>query len=244
MPTLQVRGLTRRFEGGALTALDDVSFDAQAGEMVALMGPSGCGKSTLLSLIGLLDKPTSGQVRIEDVDLSDARHAARFRARTVGFVFQFHHLLPTMTLLENVCAPLIALGVARRERIERGMGVLSRVGLEHRATALPQTLSGGERQRGAVGRALVALPPVVLADEPTGNLDTGNGEAVVQLLRDHATTRGALVIIATHNPEIVRQADRVITLRDGRVIGIRHHQPPARDSQGSSGAGRAGSEGG
>ena len=219
-PTLVVSGLTRQYEGGALTALNDVSFNAQAGEVVALMGPSGCGKSTLLSLIGLLDQPTLGSVQIESVNLASIRNTAHFRAQTIGFVFQFHHLLPTMTLLENVCAPLIALGVGRRERNDRAMKILVRVGLQNRAAALPRSLSGGERQRGAVARALVTNPPVVLADEPTGNLDTVNGDLVVQLLHDHAKSGDALVIVATHNPEIVRQADRVITMRDGRITGI------------------------
>ena len=215
---LIVEDLTRCYEGGAVIALDRVSFATDAARVVALTGPSGCGKSTLLSLIGLLDRPTRGRVVIGGQDLAGVRRPAAFRARMVGFVFQFHHLIPTMTLLENVAAPLIALGVARGERNEIAMTMLEQVGMAGRAGFLPPKLSGGERQRGAVARALVTRPPLVLADEPTGNLDTRSGRIVVELLVGHARPQGALVIIASHNPEIAAAADLSIVLRDGALV--------------------------
>jgi putative ABC transport system ATP-binding protein len=226
--TLVVQDLARHYDGGAVAALDGVSFEAAAGEVLALMGPSGCGKSTLLSLIGLLDRPTRGRVVIDGIDLEAIKQPARFRARTIGFVFQFHHLIPTMSLLENVCAPLIALGVPRPERTARAMAMLEQVDLQARAHFLPSRLSGGERQRGAVGRALVTHPRIVLADEPTGNLDSQSGETVVRLLADHAHVQGALVIIATHNPEVSAVADRTLLLRDGKISAIqrRGHSAP------------------
>jgi len=199
-------------------ALSGVSFRAQAGEVVAVTGPSGCGKSTLLSLLGLLDQPTSGRITIDAQDLSTIPDPTAFRARSIGFVFQFHHMIPTMTLLENVAAPLIAVGVRRRERQERASAILEQMGLSHRATFLPRNVSGGERQRAAVARALVNGPAVILADEPTGNLDTRNGERVVELIVRHARAAGALAILATHNPEVAAVADWCLELRDGRLV--------------------------
>lgn len=216
---LRAEGLTRHFDGGAVRALSDVSFEAHAGQVVAVTGPSGCGKSTLLALVGLLDQPTAGRVLIEGQDLAHVRRQSEFRARRLGFVFQFHHLVPTMTLLENVMAPMIPLGVPRRERSERARALLERMGLPHRAGFLPADVSGGERQRAAVARALVNDPPVILADEPTGNLDSHNGQVVVDLLVEHARSQGALVLVATHNPDVARAADRHVELLDGRLVG-------------------------
>jgi len=217
-PLLVVEGLTRHFDRGAVKALAGVSFEARAGEVVAVTGPSGCGKSTLLSLVGLLDRPTSGRVTIGGQDLATVRRPSAFRARQIGFVFQFHHLVPTMTLLENVAAPMIALGVPRTQRGERARDMLQQMDLSQRASFLPAKISGGERQRAAVGRALINRPPVILADEPTGNLDSRNGQMVVDVLMAHARSQGALVLMATHNPEVARVADRYIALRDGEVV--------------------------
>ena len=217
-PVLTVEALSRSFERGAISALSGVSFSAAAGEVVAVTGPSGCGKSTLLSLVGLLDKPTAGRVVVAGQDLAGVRRPFAYRARHVGFVFQFHHLVPTMTLLENVSAPMIALGVRRTDRLRRAGEMLEQMGVSARAGALPSRVSGGERQRAAVARALVNRPAMVLADEPTGNLDTRNGRIVVDLLVAHAREQGALVLMATHNPEIARAADRNIALLDGRLV--------------------------
>ena len=215
---LQVEHLHRSYERGSVLALSDVSFSANSGEVVALTGPSGCGKSTLLSLISLLDRPDAGRVLFRGADISTMRKPHLFRARHVGFVFQFHHMIPSMTLRENIEAPMLALDIPKSTRLPRSQELLAQMGLEHRADFLPAKVSGGERQRAAVARALVNRPELVLADEPTGNLDSHNSARVVELLTEHAHSQGALVLIATHNPDIAAQADRHITLCDGRVI--------------------------
>jgi ABC-type lipoprotein export system ATPase subunit len=214
---LTVRDLARSFEGGAVQALRGVSFQADAGEVVALTGPSGCGKSTLLSLLGLLDKPSAGSVEVAGQPLATVRDCCGFRARNIGFVFQFHHMVSTMTLQENVEAPMLALGVPRAERKARARRMLEYMDLANRAGFLPANVSGGERQRAAVARALINQPRLLLADEPTGNLDSKNGQRVIALLVEHARAQGALVLIATHNPEIAQALDRTIELRDGEL---------------------------
>jgi len=215
---LQVSGLGRDFDRGRVRALHDVSFGADRSQTVALVGPSGCGKSTLLSLVGLLDRPDRGRIEVAGVDLATVRRGPEFRARSVGFVFQFHHMVPTMTLQENVEAPMVALGVPRAERRERAAELLAQMGLGSRAGFLPTHVSGGERQRAAVARALVNRPALVLADEPTGNLDSVNGERVMALLVQHARSQQALLLVATHNPEIAAAMDRRIELRDGVLV--------------------------
>ncbi len=217
-PLLQVSGLGRDFDRGRVRALHDVSFSADTNQTVALIGPSGCGKSTLLSLVGLLDRPDRGRIEVAGVDLATVRRGPAFRARRVGFVFQFHHMVPTMTLQENVEAPMVALGVPRAERRGRAAELLAQMGLGARAGFLPTHVSGGERQRAAVARALVNRPALVLADEPTGNLDSVNGERVMALLVQHARSQQALLLVATHNPEIAAAMDRRIELRDGVLV--------------------------
>ncbi len=217
-PLLQVSGLGRDFDRGRVRALHDVSFSADTNQTVALIGPSGCGKSTLLSLVGLLDRPDRGRIEVAGVDLATVRRGPAFRARRVGFVFQFHHMVPTMTLQENVEAPMVALGVPRAERRGRAAELLAQMGLGARAGFLPTHVSGGERQRAAVARALVNRPALVLADEPTGNLDSVNGERVMALLVQHARSQQALLLVATHNPDIAAAMDRRIELRDGVLV--------------------------
>jgi len=215
---LLVSGVGRTFERGAVRALVDVSFGADAGQTVALIGPSGSGKSTLLSLIGLLDRPDHGHIKLAGVELATVRDTFAFRARRVGFVFQFHHLLPAMTLQENVETPMLALGVPRAERRARSVALLEAMDLGPRAGFLPKRVSGGERQRAAVARALANRPELILADEPTGNLDSRNGQRVIELLIAHARAQNALVLVATHNPEIAAALDLRIELRDGRRV--------------------------
>jgi len=215
---LRVIGVGRDYDRGAVPALREVCFSAAAGQTLALTGPSGCGKSTLLSLIGLLDRPDRGRIEVHGQDLSTIRSAHAFRARHVGFVFQFHHMVPSMTLQENVEAPMLALGVPRAERKARAAQLLDAMDLGARANFLPTNVSGGERQRAAVARALVNRPALVLADEPTGNLDSRNGERVIELLVAHARRHKALVLIATHNPEIAAAMDQRIELRDGQQV--------------------------
>ena len=212
---LQVSELGRDYDHGRVRALHEVSFSAQRGQTLALTGPSGCGKSTLLSLIGLLDRPDRGRIEVDGIDLAAVRRGHDFRARSVGFVFQFHHMVPTMTLQENVEAPMLALGVPLAQRRARAAALLDSMGLGARAGFLPTHVSGGERQRAAVARALVNRPALLLADEPTGNLDSRAGERVIELLVSHARSAQALLLVATHNPEIAAAMDRRIELRDG-----------------------------
>ncbi len=218
MSFLKVDRLSKLYPRDNIEALKGVTFSVSEGEVVAIMGPSGCGKSTLLNMIGALDRPTSGDITINGRLIREYGPTHLFRARMIGFVFQFHHMVSGMTLAENVAAPLVAQGIGKHERMKRAMELLENVGLEHRAHFLPSRVSGGERQRAAVARSLVATPKIILADEPTGNLDSFAGEAVFQLMLTHSRDKGATVIIATHNAEIASLCDRTITMRDGCII--------------------------
>jgi ABC-type lipoprotein export system ATPase subunit len=217
-PLLRVEAVERHFDHGAVQALRGISFQADAGSCLALTGPSGCGKSTLLALIGLLDRPDRGRIAVAGQDLATVRDRFAFRAAHVGFVFQHHHMVPTMTLRDNVEAALIAGGVGRRQRRARADELLHAVGLQARADFLPATVSGGERQRAALARALANRPALLLADEPTGSLDSANGQVVAQLLVEHARAQGALVIVATHNPDLAARMDRRLVMLDGRLV--------------------------
>jgi putative ABC transport system ATP-binding protein len=214
-------GLTRRYKMGDafVDALRGVDLTIQRGEFVALVGPSGSGKSTVLNLIGGLDRPTSGQVWIDGVELSatDERALTRHRREHVGFVFQTFNLLPRLTAEENVALPLMFSGVPHQERLSRARALLQRVGLSHRLTHRPSQLSGGEQQRVAIARALVGQPALLLADEPTGNLDTTTGAEIMALLQKLNQEGDLTLLVVTHDPEVAAFADRVVTLRDGRV---------------------------
>ncbi|MGH2926710.1 MAG: ABC transporter ATP-binding protein [Steroidobacteraceae bacterium] len=211
--------LVKRYGTGIaqVTALDGIDVSIQAGEAVALMGPSGSGKSTLLHLAGAMDRPTSGTLRVGHVNVHQLRgaQAAQYR-RSVGFVFQSFHLLVALTALDNVLAPLIATGKARRDQA-RAIQVLELVGLGDRLTALPSQLSGGQRQRVAVARALVNNPGLILADEPTGNLDTHTGDEVIDLLLSLRDRFGTTLLLATHDQRVAGRLDRTIALVDGRL---------------------------
>jgi putative ABC transport system ATP-binding protein len=214
-------GLTRRYKMGDafVDALRGVDLVISHGEFVALVGPSGSGKSTVLNLVGGLDRPTSGQVWIDDVELSatDERTLTRHRREHVGFVFQTFNLLPRLTAEENVALPLMFSGVPHKERLERARALLERVGLGHRLTHRPTQLSGGEQQRVAIARALVGQPALLLADEPTGNLDTTTGGEIMGLLQGVKQEGNLTLLVVTHDPEVAAFADRVVKLRDGRV---------------------------
>src|SRR4051812_42949760 len=217
---LQVTSLSRAYRNGEVEtqALDAVSFEVAAGEFVALMGPSGCGKSTLLNILGFLDAPDAGSYRLRDEEvatLSDAR-LTRLRRAYVGFVFQSFNLIDELNVAENVeVALLYRSGEARRRRVE---AVLEQVGLAHRARHRPRQLSGGQQQRVAIARALAPEPDLILADEPTGNLDTANGAAVMDLLKG-AAAGGTTVIMVTHSALHAAAADRTIMMLDGRIVG-------------------------
>ncbi|MDP9347562.1 MAG: ABC transporter ATP-binding protein [Gemmatimonadota bacterium] len=217
------RGVSKEFVGGDGTpihVLERVDLEVAAGESIAIIGQSGSGKSTLLHLLGGLDTPNAGEVRVAGSDL--ARLApeplARLRNEKVGFVFQFHHLLREFTALENVMMPLLVAGEAPRRAEERAAGLLARVGLEHRQLHKPAHLSGGEQQRVAVARALVTHPVLLLADEPSGNLDPPTGERLHDLLFDVSRENAAAMVLVTHNLELAARADRVLRLLGGKLV--------------------------
>jgi len=217
----EVRSVARFFQRGPSTvrALDGVELDIGAGEFVAVVGPSGSGKTTLLQLLGALDRPSEGTVRFEGEDLGALGDAALadLRLRTFGFVFQQFNLIPTLTAVDNVEAAIAPAGVDDNEARARSLALLEEVGLADRATHLPSHLSGGEQQRVGIARALVKEPRVILADEPTGNLDTATGADVISLLAGLASARGTTVIVATHDESLARMAPRRITVRDGKA---------------------------
>ena len=215
-----VKDLIKHYDGGLVKALNGVSFTVQKGEIVALVGPSGCGKTTLLSLIGALDVPTGGEIIVDGKNIREYRPASDFRARTVGFVFQLHNLIPSLTLLENVELPMYSLPFSSRERRARAVKIITEIGLAERRDFLPTRVSGGERQRTAIARALVNDPKVVLADEPTGNVDTETGGRVLDILTDLCRTMGITMLIATHDREVAERAGRRIRIRNGVIEEI------------------------
>jgi putative ABC transport system ATP-binding protein len=219
---MQLSGICREYVVGAETvhALDHVDLTIEAGEYVSIMGPSGSGKSTLLNVLGLLDRPTAGSYRLQGEDVSnlDDDALAAHRQRQIGFIFQFFHLIPRLTALENVELPLVLTGAAPRERRERAAKILESVGLKARLDHRPDQLSGGERQRVAIGRAIVMQPSFLLADEPTGNLDSRSGDEIMQIL-EQLNRDGIALLIVTHDPAIGSRAKRHLTLRDGKIVG-------------------------
>src|SRR4051812_43159928 len=227
--------VSKRFEGKRqVVALDEVSLDVERGEMVSIIGPSGSGKSTLLNLIGGLDRASSGDVRVDNASLAQLSDddLTRVRRDKIGFIFQFFNLLPTLSCLENVGLPLHLRGWPRAKVDDRARELLTLVQLGHRLTHLPDELSGGERQRVAIARALSIYPPILLADEPTGNLDTRTGQDILALIRDlHASLQSTIVIV-THDLNVAASCTRTIALRDGHVVedvrNVRNQERAAR----------------
>jgi putative ABC transport system ATP-binding protein len=217
---IELRGVSKTVPSGAgsLTILHPIDFAIEAGRVVAITGPSGSGKSTLLGLLAGLDAPSTGQVVLDGVDITalgeDA--LARLRGTRIGFVFQFFHLLPSLTAFENVLVPMEIAGMPKARA--RATELLGEVGLTERAHHYPSQLSGGEQQRVAIARALANNPPILLADEPTGNLDTGTGHSIIELLLDVNRTRRTTLVLVTHDQELAAVADVVIALRDGRIV--------------------------
>jgi len=216
---VETRELTKVYGDGAeVRALDGVNLRITQGEFVSVMGPSGSGKSTLLHLIGALDRPSSGQVIVAGQDLAKVKNLDRFRSQTVGFVFQLHNLIPTLTALENVEIPLYEQRISAGKRRERARELLELVGLGDRLRHLPSTLSGGERQRVAIARSLANEPELVLADEPTGDLDSQSGAEVIGLMHQLNRELGTTVIVVTHDPAVARQTERIVVLDSGRIV--------------------------
>jgi ABC-type lipoprotein export system ATPase subunit len=199
-------------------ALDQVSLKIHAREFVAVMGPSGSGKSTLLHLIGALDKPTSGKVLVNGQNISAQHDLDGFRSRTVGFIFQLHNLIPTLTALENVEVPMQGQGLNDRARRKRAAELLGLVGLGERVNHLPGQLSGGQRQKVAIARALANNPSIVLADEPTGNLDSASGNEVMSMLEQLNREQGTSIMLVTHDPNVARRTKRILIMRDGQIV--------------------------
>jgi len=218
---IDLRGVTKQFAGKRhVVALDEVSLAIPRGEMVSIVGPSGSGKSTLLNLVGGLDRPSAGQVSVDGATLAGLSDddLTKVRRDKIGFIFQFFNLLPTLSCLENVGLPLHLRGWPRKKVDDRARELLTLVQLGHRMTHLPEELSGGERQRVAIARALSIYPPIILADEPTGNLDTHTGEEILTLIRDVHRRLGSTVVIVTHDMNVAGSCERTIALRDGKVV--------------------------
>lgn len=218
---LSAKNLSKKY--ATFTVVNDVSLDVAKGEIVSITGPSGAGKSTLLHLLGGLDKPDSGSVLIDNTDMLQlpAKKQAKFRNAHIGFVFQFHHLLPEFSAVENVCMPLWIKGIGKKEATDQAKEMLSVVGLAHRLENKPSELSGGEQQRVAIARALVTKPSVIMADEPTGNLDTENAQLVHKLFIDLRDKLGQTFIMITHNEALALMTDRTLMMQDGRIINKR-----------------------
>lgn len=218
-----LQGVSKVYKPGApgqIVALDGIQLEIAPGEMVALTGPSGCGKSTLLSILGLLDRPTSGSVTLAGIDVLRAprRELPRLRNKYVGFVFQHHHLLASLTAVENVAVPLRYRGVPRKVALRQAAAWLDRVGLAHRLHHLPSELSGGEQQRVAIARALIGEPALLLADEPTGELDSANATRLIELLIEVNQELGQTMVIATHDSEVASSCRRLLEMKDGRLL--------------------------
>lgn len=214
---LRAEHLRKVYDAGQVVALADASVSIARGEYVAVIGPSGSGKSTLLNLLGLLDEPTSGQVFFEGEAVASASQADRIRALRIGFVFQSFHLLPMLTAWENVQIPMFETSLSPSERRTKAATLLQRVGMAHRVDHLPLRLSVGERQRVAIARALANDPVLLLADEPTGNLDTQTGREILALFAELREQARTTLVLITHDPEVARTADRVISIRDGQI---------------------------
>jgi putative ABC transport system ATP-binding protein len=215
---IDIHGLTKAFESGRINALNGVDLQIERGEWVAIVGPSGCGKSTLLHLIASLDHPDSGQIVVDDHDLAKLHDFNHYRSHHIGMIFQLHNLLPSLTASENVQVPMFETGISARERRKRAEQRLAEVGLTGKEKQRPVLLSGGERQRIAIARALANDPPILLADEPTGNLDSEAGRLVLDLLERIRRERNVTIVMVTHDPGVASRADRLVEMLDGRIV--------------------------
>ncbi|AIF81307.1 lipoprotein releasing system ATP-binding protein [endosymbiont of Acanthamoeba sp. UWC8] len=222
MTLLRLENISKTFKQGesSLGVLDDITFTLEEGEIIALVGPSGSGKSTFLSIAGLLENPSSGKIYFNDRDCSKSsdRLRTKIRRESLGFIYQFHHLLPEFTALENVMIPGMLLDKSENEVKEEAIILLDSLGLKERLNSMPSELSGGEQQRVAIARSLINKPQLILADEPTGNLDNANAEKVINIIIKQARERKLSAIIVTHNVELAGKTDKVMTIRDGKIF--------------------------
>jgi putative ABC transport system ATP-binding protein len=216
-PAIRIRGLVKSFEQGRINALNGVDLDVNSGEFIAVIGPSGCGKSTLLHLIAALDRPNAGTIEVQGHELRSDRRLDHYRSQDVGLVFQLDNLIPSLSASENVQVPMFERPYSPSERRRRAERLLAQVGLEGKGRSRPPQLSGGERQRVAIARALANDPPLLLADEPTGRLDSVSGQRILDLLEALQKQRGLTIVLVTHEPAIARRADRIVEMLDGRV---------------------------
>lgn len=217
MKAIEVKNLKKSFDGGKIRALNGVDLEVEMGEFISIMGPSGSGKSTLLNMIGALDVPDSGTIKVAGRDLSEERDLSRLRAEEIGFVFQLHNLIPSLTALENVEIPMFAVKHSNME--ERAMELLEQVGLQDKADRRPTELSGGERQRVAIARALANNPSIILADEPTGALDSKTSRNILHMLQKLQEEEGVTLVVVTHEPHVAEMASRTIRILDGVIVG-------------------------
>jgi putative ABC transport system ATP-binding protein len=216
-PLISLKNIKRYFDDGLVCGLNGIDLDIPSGEILGIIGPSGSGKSTLLNIIGTLDFPTEGDYFLAHQKITPQLNLDLLRANSLGFIFQLHHLIPNLTLLENVLLPTLSFKASRRERLEKAEKYLCQVGLKDRLHFLPTKVSGGQRQRAAIARALVNDPQIILGDEPTGNLDSETGLKIMDLLQDLVQNQKKTLVLVTHNPEIAERAHRVIQIVDGHI---------------------------
>ena len=216
-PSIRIRGLVKSFEKGRINALNGLDLDIYEGEFVAIVGPSGCGKSTILHLIADLDRPNEGTIDVQGHELRSERHLDHYRSRDVGLVFQLDNLIPSLSASENVQVPMFERSYSPHDRKRRADELLEQVGLVGKGRSRPPQLSGGERQRVAIARALANDPPLLLADEPTGRLDSASGRRILDLLEELQKQRGLTIVLVTHEPAVARRADRIVRMLDGRA---------------------------
>ncbi len=214
---IEIKDLKKRYDEGKITALNGLDLKIKKGEFVSIMGPSGSGKSTLLNMIGALDTADSGRIRVAGIDLTVKKDLSQFRSQEIGFVFQMHNLIPNLNVQENVEIPMFETRLNSKQMQERALELLKAVGLDDKILQTPNKLSGGERQRVAIARALVNHPSIILADEPTGSLDSKTGDIILKLLRDLHEQENVTLVMVTHEPYVAKMADQIVYVRDGKV---------------------------
>lgn len=214
---IEIHNLKKNYDKGNIKALNGIDLEVKKGEFISIMGPSGSGKSTLLNMIGALDRPEEGTIKVANIDLMKTKDLSEFRSKEIGFVFQMHNLIPNLNVLENVEIPMYETNIKSNEMRERALELLHAVGLKSKASINPTKLSGGERQRVAIARALVNHPSIILADEPTGALDSKTGDVILNLLKSLHSKEHVTLVMVTHEPYVAKMADRILNVLDGKI---------------------------